>query len=148
MAPKREKNEERAELLHSLLVDVALTYFRVQAEADSAGGLSAGKLGILRTLREEGPRTVPEIARSRPVARQGVQKNADALEAEALVEYLENPRHQRSRMLAITPKGERYYRKAHQTQLARAAWLDDRAVGDRKLHTTLEVLRWCRGLLA
>ncbi len=137
---------ERARLLDDLLVEVALTYHRVQAEADrlAGAGLSAGKLGILRTLSEQGPSTVPAIARSGPVARQGVQKNADALEAAGLVEYAENPRHRRSRLLRATRRGERAYHRAQQARLAWAAWIDDGAVADRGLHGALTTLRWCR----
>ena len=140
------RSSERAQLLSDLLAEVALTYHRVQAEADrlASGGLSSGKLAILRALCEEGPRTVPEIARSRPVARQGVQRNADELAAAGLVEYAENPRHRRSRLLRITRRGERACRRARQLQLAWASWIDDGSVGDAGLRSALKTLRWCR----
>ena len=143
-------SRDRATLLNELFVEVALSYFRVQAEADrlAAGGLSAGKLGILRTLHEGGASTVPAIARSRPAARQGVQRNADDLEAAGLIEYLPNPQHRRSKLLRLTSGGEKAYLRARDAQLAWAAWVDDEAEGERALQTTLRVLRWCRTILA
>ena len=143
------RSSARAQLLSDLLVEVALTYYRVQAEADrlASGRLSSGKLGVLRVLCEQGPRTVPEIARSRPVARQGVQRNADELAEAGLVEYSENPRHRRSKLLRITKRGERVYRRARQAQLAWVSWIDDGSVGDAGLRTALKTLRWCRGRL-
>ena len=64
---------------------------------------------MLRSLAEQGPRTVAQIARSRPVARQGVQRLADALARERLVEYLPNPDHRRSRLLRLTVRGRKAY---------------------------------------
>ncbi len=138
----------RAEILSELLDEVALTSFRIQAEAGQlAGGLSAGRLGLLRSLHEEGPLTVSQLARSRAVARQGVQRHADALAEEGLVAWSENPRHQRSKLLVLTTRGERTYRRARDAQLAWAAWIDDSAAGDRSLQAAIQVLRWCRGIL-
>ncbi len=94
-----------------------------------------------------GPLTVSQLARSRAVARQGVQRHADALAEEGLVAWSENPRHQRSKLLVLTTRGERTYRRARDAQLAWAAWIDDSAASDRSLQAATQVLRWCRGIL-
>jgi DNA-binding MarR family transcriptional regulator len=94
------------------LLELAYTFFRLRAEADRRArrvGQSTGRLGVLRTLAEEGPRTVAQIARSRPVARQGVQRLADALAHEGLVEYVHNPNHRRSKLLRLTTRGRKAY---------------------------------------
>ena len=140
---------ERAEALSELLEEVTLTSFRLQAEAEQlAGGLSRGTLGVLRTLFEDGPRTVAEIARSRPVARQGVQRNADALAERGLVSYADNPRHRRSKLLVLTTRGEKACRRARDAQLAWAAWIDDGSESQLALQNAARVLRWCRQVLA
>ncbi|HBZ68317.1 MAG TPA: MarR family transcriptional regulator [Deltaproteobacteria bacterium] len=95
-----------------LLLELAYTFFRLRAEADRRArrvGQSTGRLGILRTLAEEGPRTVAQIARSRPVARQGVQRLADALADEGLLESIDNPDHRRSKLLRLTSRGRKAY---------------------------------------
>ena len=107
-----------------------------------------GTLGILRTLFEDGPRTVAEIARSRPVARQGVQRNADALAERGLVSYADNPRHRRSKLLVLTTRGEKACRRARDAQLAWAAWIDDGSESQLALQNAARVLRWCRQVLA
>jgi DNA-binding MarR family transcriptional regulator len=149
LSSPRNTARARAALLNDLFTEVALTYFRLQAEADRLTGsreLAPGKLGILRTLHEDGPSTVPAIARSRPVARQGVQKNADALAEDGLVEYEDNPQHRRSKLLRLTPRGEKRYLRARDAQLAWASWIDDGTPSDRALSETLRTLRWCRDI--
>jgi DNA-binding MarR family transcriptional regulator len=52
---------------------------------------------------------VPQIARSRPVARQHIQRLANEAEAEGLIEFIDNPAHRRSKLMRITPQGETTY---------------------------------------
>lgn len=54
---------------------------------------------------EEAPLTVAQIARILGLARQSVQRVADALEAAELVRYEDNPRHRRARLVTLTGKG-------------------------------------------
>jgi DNA-binding MarR family transcriptional regulator len=49
--------------------------------------------------------SVAGIARMLGLARQGVQRIADLLEAEGLARYEENPAHRRARLLVLTPRG-------------------------------------------
>ena len=68
---------------------VLALYFRAKAVGDrllARSGQSTASLGVLRSLALEGPQTVSQIARSRPVARQGVQRLADKLTKEGLTE--------------------------------------------------------------
>jgi DNA-binding MarR family transcriptional regulator len=53
---------------------------------------------------------VPVLARARGVSRQHVQVVVDALEAEGLVTLEHNPDHRRSRLVRVTPEGERLVR--------------------------------------
>lgn len=138
---------QAGEAVDQLMLELLCTYFRLQTEADrlvGQGGFSAGKLGILRTLHDEGLRTVPQIARSRPGARQGVQRNADGLAEQGLIEYVDNPHHRRSRLLRLTARGERLYGQMRDQQLTWAALIDDGRMSLRSVRSAIQVLRWLR----
>jgi DNA-binding MarR family transcriptional regulator len=92
-----------------LLAAVGAAFFKMRAAGRRMGAVSSwggGTWGFLRSLAREGPRTVPALARARPVARQRIQRIADELAAEGLVAFVANPRHKRSRLVRLTPKGE------------------------------------------
>lgn len=112
MSGIRRRGSPQGTAAAELLLELAYTFFRLRAEGDRRArrvGQSTGRLGVLRTLAEEGSRTVAQIARSRPVARQGVQRLADALAHEGLVEYVHNPDHRRSKLLRLTTRGDKAY---------------------------------------
>ncbi len=89
---------------------VRVLYHRLKLavqEVHGEGSLSSGRRGILRDLKTEGEKTVPELARLRSVSRQHVQVVVDSLSREGLVELVENPAHKKSRLVRLTPAGER-----------------------------------------
>ena len=129
-----------------LLLELAYTYFRLRAEGDRRArrvGQSTGRLGVLRSLADQGPRTVAQIARSRPVARQGVQRLADALAREGLVEYLANPDHRRSKLLRLTVRGAKTYRALRRGQRVFAEELT-RGLSEDELRSATSLLRKLR----
>ena len=68
-----------------------------------------GAFGFMRSLALLGPLTVPQIAEMRPTSRQRMQRLADELAAEGLVEFVDNPKHRRSKLVQLTRKGEARY---------------------------------------
>lgn len=54
-------------------------------------GQTPGRVSLMRSLKEEGPQSVAQLARSRSVARQGVQRMGDELTAAGLIAYVPNP---------------------------------------------------------
>jgi DNA-binding MarR family transcriptional regulator len=60
---------------------------------------------VLETLVEDGPLTVPQIARRKAVTRQHIQTIVDALLAKKLVKLDDNPAHRRSPLIVATAKG-------------------------------------------
>jgi DNA-binding MarR family transcriptional regulator len=94
-----------------LSVAVIELYFRIEAITQATAGFATagGEWGILRLLVRDGPQTVPEMARSRPVSRQHCQTIANALEAQGLVEFIDNPRHKKSKLVRATRKGRDRY---------------------------------------
>ena len=81
---------------------------------------------------EDGPATVAGIARSLGLARQSVQRVADALTNTGLVTYTDNPRHRRARLVALTEQGRGVLSTI---QAAQRPWADSLGaeIGERRL---------------
>lgn len=105
-----------------LSVAVIEFYFRIEAITQATAGFATagGEWGCLRTLVKEGPQTVPEMARSRPVSRQHCQTICNALEAQGLVEFIDNPKHKKSKLVQVTRKGRDRFQSMRKQFLAAA----------------------------
>src|SRR5579872_2061544 len=93
-----------------LIREILFSFFRLNATGERlfAGiGQTPGKVSLMRTLMEQGPQSVAQIARSRPVARQAVQRMADELAEQGLLEFVENPTHRRAKLARLTAKGKK-----------------------------------------
>jgi DNA-binding MarR family transcriptional regulator len=112
----------RAEDVLDLSVAVIEFYFRIEAITQATAGFATagGEWGILRMLVKDGPQTVPEMARSRPVSRQHCQTIANALEAQGLVEFVDNPKHRKSKLVRATKKGRARFQSMRKQFLAAA----------------------------
>ncbi len=105
--------EARAGAARALVDEVVALFHRLRvaaAKLHGEGEASGARRGVLRGLARDGARTVPEMARERPVSRQHVQALVDALRADGLVELADNPAHRRSRLVRLTPRGEAVWR--------------------------------------
>jgi DNA-binding MarR family transcriptional regulator len=97
-----------------LMLEVAQFFFRIRAIGQKTGlvtGWGGGAFGFMRSLALLGPLTVPQIAETRPTSRQRMQRLADELAADGLVAFVDNPKHRRSKLVQLTPKGETRYRE-------------------------------------
>jgi DNA-binding MarR family transcriptional regulator len=92
---------------------------------------------------EDGPSTVAQIARGRGIARQAVQRVADLLEREGLVEYAPNPGHRRAKLLHPTPAGREILRTISNAQ---KAWADrlGTEIGEEKLRQAAALIEEVR----
>lgn len=102
------------EAIADLMLEAAQFFFRLRAVGKRMGLVTnwgAGAFGFLRSLALIGPLTIPQIAEMRPTSRQRMQRLADELAADGLVEFADNPRHRRSKLVRLTPKGEARYRE-------------------------------------
>jgi DNA-binding MarR family transcriptional regulator len=118
--------ERKGEATAELLLEVAQCFFRLRALGQKSGLITswgAGAFGFLRSLALLGPLTVPQIARMRPTSRQRMQRLADELAAEGLVEFIENPNHRRSKLVRLTASGEARYAEWNASFLAIASEL-------------------------
>src|SRR5215472_14634304 len=106
--------DSKAEAITDLMLEVAQCFFRIRALGQKTGLITswgAGAFGFMRSLALFGPLTVPQIAQMRPTSRQRMQRLADELAAEGLVEFIDNPRHRRSKLVRLTRKGDARYRE-------------------------------------
>jgi DNA-binding MarR family transcriptional regulator len=79
----------------------------VAAEVHAKSEVSAGQRGVLVSLDRQGPQTVPQLARARPVSRQHIQVLVNGLLEDGFVEVEENPAHRRSSLVRLTSQGKR-----------------------------------------
>jgi DNA-binding MarR family transcriptional regulator len=136
------------EAVRELLIELSVTFFRVQALTNrlaAAGGLTASQISMLRSIAAEGPQTVPEIARARPVARQPVQRMANELKTAGLLHWRPNPRHARSQLLELTPRGRKVREEMERHQAVWASKLVGDDLGERSIRRATRVLRRLRG---
>jgi DNA-binding MarR family transcriptional regulator len=125
-----------------MIREILFSYFRLNATGErmfAAGGLTPGKVSLMRSLREEGPQSVAQIARARPVARQGVQRMADELAAAGLIEFVDNPSHRRAKLARLTTKGDAVMEQTMAAELRWAARMA-RHFDEREVEVTREVV--------
>ena len=118
--------DSKGEVIAELMLEVAQCFFRIRAVGQKAGLITrwgGGAFGFMRSLALLGPLTVPQIAEMRPTSRQRMQRLADELAAEGLVEFIDNPKHRRSKLVQLTPKGLSRYRTLNVQLLAIASTL-------------------------
>lgn len=92
---------------------------RAVATALDGADLTVPLRAVLERLQVAGPQTVPAIARSLYVTRQGVQALVDRARKLALVETRPNPEHRRSHLVALTAAGQRRFTTLHESELDR-----------------------------
>ena len=109
--------------------------YELAGELERAGELLARSVGqsgarwkVLSAASVNG-QTVAQLARRLGLARQSVQRVADALEHDGLVDYQANPDHQRSPRVALTAQGEQVLDRL---SAAAAKWEDPLAVQLRR----------------
>jgi DNA-binding MarR family transcriptional regulator len=114
----------KGEAIAELMLEVAQCFFRIRSLGQEQGfitGWGGGAFGFMRSLALLGPLTVPQIAQMRPTSRQRMQRLADELAAEGLVEFVDNPKHQRSKLVRLTRNGAARYHELDEHLMAIAS---------------------------
>ena len=135
--------DSKAEAVAELMLEVAQCFFRIRAVGQKTGLITSwggGAFGFIRTLALLGPLTVPQIAQMRPTSRQRMQRLADELAAEGLVEFIDNPKHRRSKLVRLTPKGDARYRELNARFLSIASSMGV-AFNEADVRKTVEIVR-------
>ena len=130
--PKRQHAVKRQEEKHTaagaLLTDLIIPTIQLEAHFSRAGESIAATAGqtLARWLTLEmvagEPATVSQVARRLGLTRQSVQRIADLLEQDGLTEYADNPDHETSRLVLLTPRGRRTLATI---QAAQRAWANE-----------------------
>jgi DNA-binding MarR family transcriptional regulator len=135
--------DSKPEAITELMLEVAQCFFRIRALGQKTGLITSwggGAFGFMRSLAMLGPLTVPQIAYMRPTSRQRMQRLADELAAEGLVEFIDNPKHRRSKLVRLTRKGDARYRELNARFLAIASTLGV-ALSKADIRRTTEIVR-------
>jgi DNA-binding MarR family transcriptional regulator len=109
------------------------------------GGQTLARWLVLETVASA-PATVAQVARALGLTRQSVQRVADLLARDGLTEYIENPKHERSKLVRPTARGLGTLRAI---QAAQRVWADGvgAEVGEADLrHASRVVNRLTRAL--
>ena len=102
----------KADKMVALTRAVRGAFNRLKALGDELHGdleITAAMRAVMETLSDEGPMTVPQVARGKAVSRQHIQLLADALCQAGLATVKDNPAHRRSPLLALSEKGKRAF---------------------------------------
>jgi DNA-binding MarR family transcriptional regulator len=134
------------------LTNLILETFRLNGRLLSAGdrlskpvGLTSARWQVLGAIEAEG-RSVAQIARKMGLARQNVQRLADALQKDGMVLYAANPEHRRAKLVRFTERGKKAFKELGRRQ---AAWASRMASGVNHsgMKAALEVLKQLRSAL-
>jgi DNA-binding MarR family transcriptional regulator len=135
--------DSKAEAITELMLEVAQCFFKIRALGQKAGfitGWGGGAFGFMRSLALLGPLTVPQIAQMRPTSRQRMQRLANELAAQGLVEFIDNPKHRRSKLVRLTPRGDARYRELNARLLSIASTMGV-ALSEADIRKTIEIVR-------
>jgi DNA-binding MarR family transcriptional regulator len=141
--PVAQPATSKSEAVADLMLEVAQFFFRIRAVGQKTGlitGWGGGAFGFMRSLVMLGPLTVPQIAEMRPTSRQRMQRLADELVAEGLVEFADNPKHRRSKLVQLTPKGEARYREWN-TRFLEIGSAMGAGLSEAEIRKTVEIVR-------
>jgi DNA-binding MarR family transcriptional regulator len=132
-ASKKTPNTAAADAMVEMIGQSFRLNSRLQLTADRMSrdvGLSAARWQVLSAVTQaKHPVTISDIARRLGLARQSVQKVADALSNDGLITYQPNPKHQRASLVVVTKKAAQLL---EQLDERRFAWA-------REVATTLPV---------
>jgi DNA-binding MarR family transcriptional regulator len=133
----------KSEAVADLMLEAAQFFFRLRAIGQKTGLITSwggGAFGFMRSLALLGPLTVPQIALMRPTSRQRMQRLADELAAEGLVEFIDNPKHRRSKLVRLTRKGDERFREMSARFLAIASTMGA-DLSEADIRKSAEILR-------
>ena len=112
--------------------DLILETFQLNGRLLAAGdrltsslGLTSSRWQVLGAIQDQ-PLSVAQIARRMGLARQNVQRLADALEKKRFVEYAANPDHKRAKLVCLTEQGRSAMEKL---DLRQEIWANEMASG-------------------
>ncbi len=119
-------DKHQAEAFYQVARSVRSLFHKLGAAATALHadtGISVGMRAVLESLINDGARTVPQLARARPVSRQHIQALVNDLLAQGHVAYINNPAHKRSKLVELTENGRKAFSSLRQRERAAFARL-------------------------
>jgi DNA-binding MarR family transcriptional regulator len=104
----------------ALVLEIFRFHGRLLAAGDRLGeplGLTSARWQVLGAV-EQDPLPVAQIGRNMGLARQSVQRVADALADEGLIQYEPNPDHRRAKLVNLTEAGHKAAKRIGKLQVA------------------------------
>ncbi len=131
-----------------IFTEIVLEIFKLGgtlvAEGDritSEYALTSARWKVLGAISLAGrPQTVPQIARTIGLTRQGVQRQVDVMRRDGLLEFRENPEHKRAKLISLSKLGKEAYAKLDQKQ-KKWARSNTHQMSKEELEAALSVLR-------
>jgi len=120
---------------------------RAVSKALSDKEITMAMRAVMEIVLDNGPRTVPQMARTLGVARQSVQRLVDEAVGLGYLTTCENPEHRRSRLVALTEAGQAAFEELHAVEIANLDGMtadldpDDLAITARTLATLAQRIR-------
>lgn len=108
------------ELSEKIVGLVPLLFHRLKAVGDELHKehqVTTSMRGVMQSLFNGEPRTVPQLAAARPVSRQHIQTIVDTLLERGLVQQIANPSHKRSNLIDLTEEGCELFVKMREAEL-------------------------------
>ena len=139
------RRSEKGSALAELVIEVLRLngqLLQVGDELAKPVGLTSSRWQVLGVV-EYAPASVAHVARDMGLSRQSVQRTADLLVEDGLVEYADNPHHRRAKLVKMTPRGREaldYVKRRQAEWIARIG----REHGLEDLRTAVTVLRRAR----
>ncbi|MGN6676309.1 MAG: MarR family winged helix-turn-helix transcriptional regulator [Streptosporangiaceae bacterium] len=114
------KHSAAGEILTALIIPVIQleAHFSRAGEAIAASGGQTMARWLTLEMVAGQPATVAQVARNLGLTRQSVQRIADLLARDGLTEYVDNPAHQTSMLVRLTPRGRQTLRTIQASQRA------------------------------
>lgn len=142
-----KKRASGADVLE-LSVAVIELYFRLEAITQATAGFAnaGGEFGVMRTLSQEGALTVPQMAAARPVSRQHCQTIVNGLAEQGFVEFVDNPRHKRSKLVRLTKRGRSRF-ETMKAQFTEAAGIYAPHFSQAEIAAATDVCRRARNMI-
>jgi DNA-binding MarR family transcriptional regulator len=119
---------DHGELAYDVLRSVhPLNMFSARAvsRALSDKDVTMAMRAVMEIAFDNGPRTVPQIARTLGVARQSVQRLVDEAVALGYLATIDNPEHRRSRLVELTERGREAFEALHAVELTNLRAMTD-----------------------
>lgn len=95
-----------------MIRELRLAYYQMTQSSQLIGlnvkGIS-GAYGLMADLYHQGPKTIPKLLEDRAISRQYLHRLVRTLQEEGLLKHIDNPDHQRSKLITLTDEGLSYF---------------------------------------